>query len=435
MTGSEVRADVYFPDYGDASYDVLHYDLRLDYRIERNHLAGRAELRGVAREDVALIKLDLHGLSVSKVRVDVVPVANYEHKRGKLLVRTRKPIAAGQEFRIAVQYGGKPRPVSDGSDGMGWEELADGVLVAGQTNGAPSWFPCNDRPSNKASYRIEVTVASRYHVVANGQLVSRHRGSGSTTWVHEQPEPMATYLATVQIGAYVAREVPDAPVPMTAVLPGDRLDDYEAGFGRQADMMAFFIDAFGPYPFGSYTAVITEDELEIPLEAQGLAIFGSNFLTDDWDSVRLGAHEMAHQWFGNSVTAETWRDIWLHEGFACYAEWLWSEQSGGPTAHEQAVAHWQTLGEKPQDLVLGDPGPDDMFDDRVYKRGALLLHAVRAELGDDTFFALLREWTGRHRHGSVTTQMFVDLAEELAGRPLGTLFTEWLSSPELPGLP
>lgn len=435
MTDSDVRADDYFPEYGDTAYDVLHYDLRLVYRAEGNHLEGWAELRAVARQDLDVIRLDLHGLDVSKVRLDVVPVAKYAHKREKLLVRTRRPIAAGQEFLLTVRYDGRPRPVSDGSDGMGWEELTDGVLVAGQTNGAPSWFPCNDRPSNKASYRIEVTAASRYYVVANGQLVSRHQGAGSTTWVYEQPEPMATYLATVQIGRYVARDVSGSPVPMTAVLPGESHAGYEAGFGRQAEMMAFFVETFGPYPFGSYTVVITQDELEIPLEAQGLAIFGSNFLTDEWDSVRLVAHEMAHQWFGNSVTAETWRDIWLHEGFACYAEWLWSEHSGGPTADDRARTHWQKLSEKPQDLVLGDPGPASMFDDRVYKRGALLLHALRTELGDETFFALLREWTGRYRYGSVTTRIFVDLAEELAGRSLDGVFTAWLSKPELPELP
>ena len=123
----------------------------------------------------------------------------------------------------------------------------------------------------------------------NGRLVSRRLSAGDTTWVYEQVEPMATYLATVQIGHYVAREVPDSPVPMTAVLPEGRLHDYDAGFGRQAEMMEFFIRSFGPYPFGAYAVVITEDPLEIPLEAQSLSVFGSNFLTDDWDSVRLVA--------------------------------------------------------------------------------------------------------------------------------------------------
>ena len=166
---------------------------------------------------------------------------------------------------------------------------------------------------------------------------------------------------------------------MTAVLPEGSQAGFEAGFGRQAEMMGFFIRTFGAYPFGSYAVVVTEDPLEIPLEAQSLSVFGSNFLTDDWDSVRLVAHEMSHQWFGNSLTLATWRDIWLHEGFACYAEWLWSEESGGPSADDRAREHWDRLAAAPQDLSLADPGADEMFDDRVYKRGALLLHALRAD--------------------------------------------------------
>ena len=435
MSRPPATPDDYFPEYGDVSYDVLSYDLRIGYRVDGNRLDGQAELHAVALTDVDELHLDLHRLDVSKVRVDVVQVAKFSVKRGKLVVRTRGVIKEGQEFHLSVRYGGTPRAISDGSGDMGWEELTDGVLVAGQTNGASSWFPCNDRPSNKASYRISVTTASPYYVVANGALTSRHQGAGRTTWVYEQPEPMATYLATVQIGRYIARDVPDSPVPMSAVLPEGRLEAFDAGFGRQAEMMDFFVDRFGPYPFGSYAVVITEDALEIPLEAQSLSIFGSNFLTDDWESVRLVAHEMSHQWFGNSLTAASWRDIWLHEGFACYAEWLWSEESGGPSAQERASDHWKKLEAKPQDLLLGDPGPDGMFDDRVYKRGALLLHALRTELGDADFFDLLRRWAHRYAHASVTTSMFVEVAEEVAGRSLEDLFSVWLEQEELPALP
>jgi len=435
MNAVSAGPDDYFAEYGDQSYDVRHYDLRLRYRVEGNFLEGRAELHAVALVDVDELHLDLHALKVSKVSIDVAAVAKFSSSRDKLVVRTRRVIEAGEEFRLVVRYGGRPRPISDGDGDMGWEELTHGVLVAGQTNGAGSWFPCNDRPANKASYRIEVTTASAYHVVANGRLVSRRLSAGDTTWVYEQIEPMATYLATVQIGHYVAREVPDSPVPMTAVLPEGRLHDYDAGFGRQAEMMEFFIRSFGPYPFGAYAVVITEDPLEIPLEAQSLSVFGSNFLTDDWDSVRLVAHELSHQWFGNSLTLAAWRDIWLHEGFACYSEWLWSEESGGPSADDRAHQHWDRLAAQPQDLLLADPGPDEMFDDRVYKRGALLLHALRTTIGDATFFDLLRSWVHRHAHGSVTTAMFVELANELADRPLTELFDDWLLDPSLPPLP
>ncbi|HMR14509.1 MAG TPA: M1 family aminopeptidase, partial [Arachnia sp.] len=147
------------------------------------------------------------------------------------------------------------------------------------------------------------------------------------------------------------------------------------------------------------------------------------------------AHELAHQWFGNSVGLSRWQDIWLNEGFACYAEWLWSEASGGPTAHQRAKQHWAKIAALPQDLVLADPGPDLMFDDRVYKRGALTLHALRRVVGDEDFFAILRAWTAEHEHSTATTADFVAIAERVTGRGLGAFSTAWLYRPELPKLP
>jgi aminopeptidase N len=427
--------DYYFPNHGDLVYDVRHYDLNIDYKPGSNQLIGRTVLDAVALTDLNEFSLDLHGLTVSKVNVDAVPVSRFWTRHGKLHVRTEEVIEEGELFRVTIRYGGRPKPIPDGDDAMGWEELTDGVIVAGQTNGAPSWFPCNDRPANKASYRIAITTPTDYHVVANGSLVSRHRGASTTTWVYEQDEPMATYLATVQVGRYVSRAVPGSVVPITAVLPQHLLERYDLAFGRQPEMMDFFVRSFGAYPFRWYTVVITEDELEIPLEAQGLSVFGSNLLTDDWESERLVAHELAHQWFGNSLTIAAWRDIWLHEGFACYCEWLWSEESGGMSASERASEHWKPLAESPDSFTLGDPGRDNMFDDWVYKRGALLLHSLRQTIGDHAFFALLREWVRRNAHGSVTTRMFIDLAEEVSGRSLSELFKAWLTDVELPHLP
>jgi aminopeptidase N len=342
---------------------------------------------------------------------------------------------AGEWFRVAVSYAGAPSPVGAGDDECGWEELTDGVLVAGQTNGSPTWFPCNDRPDDKATYRIELSAPNAYYVVANGVCTSRWRSASRTTWVYEQREPMSTYLATVQIGRYVAHPVEGSSVSMSAVLPQRLLPHYGSAFGEQPRMMDLFVRLFGAYPFSAYTVVITDDELEIPLEAQGMSTFGSNFLTSDWDNVRLVAHELSHQWFGNAVTASTWKDIWLHEGFACYCEWLWSEESGGPSADAHARDHWARLSGLPQDLLLGDPGPDLMFDDRVYKRGALLLHALRLTIGDDAFFALLRSWVDRHRYASVTTAMFETAAAAASDVPVADLLQAWLRERALPALP
>ena len=426
----------YFPDNGDLTYDVRRYDLSIDYKPSTNQLIGKAVIEASALTDLDELSLDLHDLSVSRVSIDVGEVKRFAARHGKLRVQTTEVIEAGELFRVTVRYGGRPKPIRDASgDGMGWDELTDGVIVAGQTNGAPSWFPCNDRPANKASYRIAVTVPSVYHVVSNGSLISRHRGASDTMWVFEQNEPMATYLATMQIGRYVSRSTPESAVPITYVLPAHHLDHYDRAFGRQVEMMDFFVRSFGPYPFGWYTVVITDDELEIPLESQGLSTFGSNLLTEDWDSERLVAHELAHQWFGNSLTLTHWRDIWLHEGFACYSEWLWSEESGSRSAHDRALHHWAKLAAKPSAFELADPGPKHMFDDWVYKRGALLLQSLRLTIGDDVFFTLLREWVSRNAYGSVTTRMFIDIAEEVSGQDLGDLFSRWLDEAELPALP
>ena len=174
------------------------------------------------------------------------------------------------------------------------------------------------------------------------------------------------------------------------------------------------------------------------MEAQGLSSFGRNFARPTWENERLVAHELSHQWFGNSLTAEQLSMIWLHEGFACYAEWLWADvREGIPGTQEQASRHHAGLAAKPQDLVLGAPGMKDMFDDRVYKRGALTLHAVRVELGEAAFFDMLRAWTAEHAHGVVTTADFVAHAQRFATDParLAEVLEAWLYRPELPPLP
>ncbi len=333
-------ADPYLPGHGDPAWSATHYALDLDYDLAGNRLRGEAVVDAVAREELTRVVLDLAGLDVAKVTVDGRPPAKYAVRSNRLVVTLKAPIADGAAFRLVVKYAGAPEPLVEKHHGdAGWEELEDGVIVAGQPHGAPTWFPCNDRPDDKASYSIAVTAAADYTVIANGELTGKQRGSSTVTWRYEQVEPMATYLATVQIGRYRLHEYAGAPVPMTAAVPADVGAGFEAAFGRQPEMMATFVELFGPYPFPAYTAVVTADDLEIPLESQSLSTFGRNFCRDDWDAIRLVAHEMAHQWFGNAVTLARWQDIWLHEGFACYSEWLWSEASGGETADHWAEHH------------------------------------------------------------------------------------------------
>lgn len=424
-------ADPYLPGHGDRSFSVDHYHLDLDYRPAGNRLSGTATLSCRAEADVEAITLDLAGLEAAKVAVDGARV-KYTHRGTRLQVRTG-PLAAGSDFEVSVKYGGSPRPLRlPGLGAAGWEELTDGVIVAAQPHGAPTWYPCNDRIDDKATWSLTIAAPADYTVAFSGTALASLRSGSSLRWRFEQTAPMAPYLATLQIGRYrsIAQE---AAVPMSVLAPA-RLHGagLTAAFGDQPTMLAVFSELFGPYPFASYTTVITDDDLEIPLESQALSTFGANFCTGEWEAVRLVAHELAHSWFGNAVTAAGWRDIWLHEGFACYAEWLWSEHAGLTSTEDRARHHYRKLAGLPQDLVLADPGPAEMFDDRVYKRGALTLHALRGRAGDEEFFDLLRSWVSEHTGGSVTTADFVAHCRTRIGEDAAELVADWVEQPALP---
>ncbi|HKS45487.1 MAG TPA: M1 family metallopeptidase [Amycolatopsis sp.] len=427
-------------DHGDPSYRVRHYDLELDYKIGPNRLAARARITAVAGDALSRFTLDLSGFKVTGVTVDG-RAAKFTRRGHKLAVKPAKPVPAGGEFDVEVRYAGNPRPVGGRWGDIGWDELTDGVLVASQPIGAPSWFPCNDRPADKASYRVTVTTSSSHLVLLTGDLVSTRRNASTTTWVYERAEPTACYLMSVQIGRYEELELVPAnrvnvllgrdneirvvarAVPQRAAVPHRLRGAAEHDFGRQPRMMETFERLFGPYPFREYVVVVTVDELEDPVEAQGMAIFGANHVDGRGTHERLVAHELAHQWFGNSLTVAGWRHIWLNEGFATYAEWLWSEESGGPSVAELA-RQWSERMSRLPGLRLADPGVANLFDVRVYKRGALTLHALRELAGDGRFFPMLRSWADEHRHGTVTTDDFVAHAERHAGVPLTSFFGE-----------
>lgn len=428
--------DPYLPESGNRGYRASRYELELTYKVVSNRLDGRAKIIATTTDVRAKYSLDLaQSMRVTKVTVNGRRPAKFAHRGGKLTVTPAEKLPAGAVLVFGVQYSGTPTPLRTMWGEVGWEELDEGSLVASQPNGAPTWFPCDDHPGSKATYRIAVTTDAPFVAIANGTLVHKTTKASRTTRVYEQPEPMATYLATVQTGHYEIRTLSNEPVPQYGIHPPRLRAAFDRDFARQTEMLELFTRLFGPYPFAHYTALVTDDDLEIPLEAQGLSIFGANFCDGTGREERLVAHELAHQWFGNSLTLNRWCDIWLHEGFACYAEWLWSENSGGRSAHAHALDAHRGLARKPQDILLEDPGPKDMFDDRIYKRGALTLHALRVQLGDESFFTLLRTWTAEHRHGNVTTAQFKDLAARFSDVSLRPLWEAWLSTRELPPAP
>lgn len=433
------QLDSYTPHSGSSAVHVGHYDLSLDYDIEPNTLRARAVLEARVLESCSALSLDLAGLTVDRVLVNGRSVS-FEQAKSKLVVHAGDGFVAGESLTLEIHYAGTPSPASGAWGEIGWEELSDGVLVAGQPVGAATWFPCNDHPSQKATFRVRVLVDSDYTAISNGDLVSVDPQGARTEWTWESREPVATYLATMQMGQYRRGPVDSGPyrpsrVPLTLACGEHLWSQAQRVLAKQHAMMAAFEQHFGAYPFGSYGVVVTDDELEIPLESQPLSIFGCNHLTESWESERLIAHELAHQWFGNSVTPASWSNIWLNEGFAHYAEWVWSEASGRRSAHDQAVEAHAELADSKQKVVIADPGPKKMFDDRVYVRGALTLHALRMHVGERAFFTIVQRWTAQNRCGNVTTAQFLALASEVSGGPVEPVLHDWLFEKKLPALP
>lgn len=429
-------------------YHIRGYELDLTYRVAPNLLMGTATLRMDNYHALDSLTLDLaNSLRVEKVSAigtagTRVEVARFRHSDRKLRITFRNQIPVDQEFSLVIRYRGNPRPVRSQWGMIGWEELSNGSLVASQPCGAPSWLPCDDTPDEKALFDVKIAVDNGYSAIATGELIGRSVSGSMTTWHYRTREGMATYLAAIHVGDYEEVSLGKAAsgVPVLAYIPRGSsalktriLHD----FSKQVAMVDAYEELFGPYPFSSYRVVITEDDLEIPLEAHGLSTFGANHATgkDTWE--RLIAHELSHQWFGNSLGLAQWNDIWLNEGFACYAEWLWLEKAGVKSAAASALSFYEELAKLPQDLLLADPGAKDMFDDRVYKRGALTVHALRVLLGDAAFFSAIQSYVAEGRHGLVEPR---DLKRHLYmvstdHAALDALWNSWLRELPLPEFP
>ena len=389
-------------------FHVTHYNLDFDYKVAPNRLEATATLTLNTWRELNHLTLDLtQGLSVRRVEAsNGFGVKRYRHHGGKLRITFDQFIPVDTELQLTIRYAGSPRPRRTAWGMLGWEELDNGALTANQPNGAPSWFPCDDTPDEKATYTFNVRADRGYVAVTN------------TT-----ARPMATYLATVQVGQFHRVDLGRNTV---AWLPAaTQIGDLD----KQQAMLDYFETVFGPYPFENYQVVVHEEELEIPLEAQGLSIFGVNHLRNN---ERLIAHELAHQWFGNSLGIAQWEDIWLNEGFACYAEWLWADFSGQMPIDVSVRTHYDKI--TPMHFTLKDPGARDMFDDRVYKRGAITLHALRRAFGDPAFFAAVRDYVARGAHGVVEP---FDLVNAFArqGIAVGDVIDAWINHPELPECP
>ncbi|MEU3032505.1 M1 family metallopeptidase [Streptomyces incarnatus] len=429
--GAAGVGDRLFPALGNGGYDVTHYGLTLDYTPETNHLKGTAVITARATQDLSRFDLDLSGLRVRTATVQGSK-AQFSRSGDELVVIPAKTLKNDEIFKTVVTYDGTPRTIKGDDGGLeGWVETDDGSTALGQPTGSMTWFPGNHHPSDKATFDIWVTVprdedGDFYDAVSNGELIAEEDKGGTMTRHWRTAEPMAGYLAHVSVGYFEIHKgrTHDRLPVYVAVDP-----DESADAGDVPHLVPEIVDwadgLFGPYPFSSTGAVVDHlPELGYALETQTKPYFAGA------PGEALLVHELAHQWFGNSVTPRTWQDMWLSEGMATYAEWLWEEKRGGRSTDEIFEDFYDGTDDEAEGIwafpPAAPPSGGRVSDPPVYGRGAMVVHKVRKAVGDDVFFDILRTWTRQHRHGNAGTRQFVTLCENASGKDLTELFDTWL---------
>jgi aminopeptidase N len=425
--GSAGVGDPYFPLEGNGGYQVGHYTLDLSYDPATHQLGGTTSITARATQNLSRFDLDLSGMTVDRVTVDSAR-ASFTRDGQELRITPRHGIGRGDAFQVAVRYHGSPQtitgsPIVFGAD-YGWQYTPDGAFVGDEPNGANTWFPSNDHPSDKATFTFRITVPADKQVIANGDLLNRRTKNDRTTFTWDETSPMATYLATIDIGNWNFRtgRTPGGIRETMGIDPA-LASSADGIYDTTAAVTDFWSKEFGPYPFTSTGAIVDNvPDVGFSLETQTRPLYG--FAADQGTI----SHELSHQWFGDSVSVRTWREIWLNEGFATFAAWLWTEHTGGNSTYVSALNAYNRLPATSSfwNQSIADPQRDTMFSSAVYNRGGMTLAALRHRIGDPDFFRLLTTWTAQHRYGNATTKQFVALAERISGEDLTGFFDTWL---------
>jgi aminopeptidase N len=427
--GRSGSSDSLFPAQGNGGYDVGHYAIALRYQSDGS-IRATTSIRATARRPLSRFSLDLEGLEVRRVLVDG-RLAAATRVGTKLVVTPPKPVRG--RFVTTVSYRGTPTTHVD-PDGSreGWFATADGATALNEPVGAMTWYPNNNTPRDKATYDLVLTVPRGLEAASNGVLRGRRTTGSTTTWSWRQTRPMAPHLSMVSIGNY------DVHRSTLTTRDGRRLPVWsfvQPELGALAEQRAlipqivrFQERRYGRYPLTSAGIVVADLGIGYALETQDRPVF------DGVPDTATLVHEIAHQWYGNSVTPKDWGDIWLNEGFASYAEWQWAAAHGGPST----AAAFRASLDDPENADLWSPAPAaltdpaDLFDTAVYERGRLTLEALRQRVGDRAFATILRRWADQHRYGTVRTSQFVTLSERVSAQNLGAFFSVWLYQPSRP---
>ncbi|WP_406207524.1 M1 family metallopeptidase [Kitasatospora sp. NBC_01560] len=435
--GAAGIGDPYYPTAGNGGYDVSHYDIRLKYQPATDELEGTATILATTTQDLSRFNLDF-ALSVKEVLVNGRTAKFAATGESELEITPARPLAKGSPVTVVVRYADKPGKVERGGYSA-WLRTPDGGVAANEPEGAAWWYPSNDHPTDKATFDVSVLVPDGTQAISNGILTGQSSQAGWTRYNWRQTKPQATYLATLAIGRFDLRtDTTPGGLPVVTAYSKDLGDNdgaARASVERTGELVDWLSGYFGPYPFDSIGGYVPNVPTGYALETQ-TQIFYSPAQFSRGSNTSTVVHELAHQWYGDSVSVQRWSDIWLNEGFARYSQWLWSEHEDEGTAQELADYVYASY---PADNAFwtvepGDPGADHQFSGAVYDRGAVAVQALRNTVGDEAFFRILKGWPTERKFGNAAIQQFQAYAEKISGKPLAELFNTWLFTASKPPL-
>jgi aminopeptidase N len=454
--GAPGLGDRLFPLLGNGGYDTLHYNLDLRYETSdpSQSVDGTVTIFARATQSLSQFNLDFAGESVGSVSVNG-RTASWTRDDGELVITPKRPLAKNRKFVVKVSdFVAVPTEPSDDPTSTGFFVTPDGSATAPQPDLAHLIFPSNDHPSDKASYSFRFDVPSDVIAVANGVPTGRRERDGRSYWSYVQRQPMATELVQLAVGKYdLLWAGRHRGVPIRNVIAHSLRSVGDPAVALTPEHLDWMTARAGGYPFDLYGSLIVDATLGFALETQTISLYDKVWFTEygqgTWDPTML--HELSHEWFGNSVSPDTWSDLWLNEGHASWYEFVYAEEKGflaeDTTGYPDDTGH-ATLEELMRavyahgDEWRADDGPvaapssaDTLFAFQRYHGGALVLYALREEIGARAFDRLEREYVQRFRGESVGTDDFIALASKVAHRDLSDFLGDWLYGTTTPPMP